>query len=63
MRKKSGNLFRCVNQVSEIIEDVKENKDEACRRYTKQFDGVDQKTFRVTEKELDEAIQQCDPGT
>ena len=48
-------------QVSKIIEDVKENKDEACRRYTKQFDGVDQKTFRVTEKELDEAIQQCDP--
>lgn len=48
-------------QVSKIIEDVKENKDEACRRYTEQFDGVDQKTFRVTEKELDEAIQQCDP--
>lgn len=48
-------------QVSKIIEDVKENKDEACRHYTKQFDGVDQKTFRVTEEELEEAIQQCDP--
>ena len=48
-------------QVSQIIDDVKINKDEACRRYTKQFDGVDLKEFKVTEQELEEAMSHCDP--
>lgn len=49
-------------QVSKIIEDVKENKDEACRRYTKQFDGIDIMEFKVGNEELEKAISQCDPA-
>ncbi|MCH4206734.1 MAG: histidinol dehydrogenase [Solobacterium sp.] len=49
-------------KVTEILKDVKENGDAACRKYTKQFDGVDVEEFRVGAKELDEAIAKCDPA-
>lgn len=49
-------------KVSKILEDVKENGDAACKAYTKQFDGVELDSFQVSEKELEEAIAQCDPA-
>ncbi|NCB32501.1 MAG: histidinol dehydrogenase [Erysipelotrichia bacterium] len=43
-----------------IIEDVEQNGDAACRKYTRQFDGAETEQFRVSARELDEAIAQCD---
>ena len=38
-----------------ILEDVRQNGDEAVRRLTKQFDGADLADFRVSEEEIEEA--------
>ena len=46
---------------SRIIADVRERGDAAVRDYTKQFDGVDPESFRVSEEEIDEAVKACDP--
>ena len=35
-------------RASKIIEDVRMNGDEACKKYTKQFDGIDIDSFKVT---------------
>lgn len=48
-------------KVSEILEDVRKNGDAACQKYTKQFDGQDIETFKVSQEELDAAISKCDP--
>ncbi|MBB5182334.1 histidinol dehydrogenase [Catenisphaera adipataccumulans] len=49
-------------KVTEILNDVRTNQDEACKKYTKQFDHQDIETFKVSPEELDAAIQQCDPA-
>ena len=46
-------------KVNEIIRDVKENGDDALRRYTKDFDGVELSSFRVSQKDIDNAAFQC----
>ncbi len=48
--------------VKKILQDVKENKDEALLRYTKEFDGVDlsDRGFFVTKEELETAISEVD---
>lgn len=45
-----------------ILTDVRTHGDAACRKYTKQFDGIDMETWKVSQQELDEAIAQCDPA-
>lgn len=50
------------NKSAAILSDVKEHGDEAVRKYTKQFDGVDLEDLKVSEEELNEAISQCDPA-
>lgn len=47
--------------VSNILKDVREQGDVACKKYTKQFDGIEMDTWKVSEEELDEAISHCDP--
>lgn len=49
-------------KVSEILDDVRKNGDAACQKYTKQFDGQDIETFKVSQEELDAAISKCDPA-
>ena len=46
--------------VSNIIQDVKNNKDEACLKYTREFDHVSLDTMEVTQEELDAQISKCD---
>lgn len=41
--------------VREIIRNVREGKDEALSFYTKKFDGVEMKDFRVSEEEIQQA--------
>jgi len=43
--------------VSEIIDNVCENGDEALRSYSRRFDGFERATFRVTREEIDAAYQ------
>ena len=46
-----------------IADDVRANGDAAISRYTKQFDGVDLKSFEVTEEEIEEAAELIDYET
>lgn len=47
-------------QVTKILEDVKQNGEEAVLRYTKQFDGIDLKAMRVSEEEIEESAKLAD---
>ena len=46
---------------SNIIADVRVRGDEACKEYTFKFDSIKMDDFRVSEKEIEDAIGQCDP--
>lgn len=46
--------------VSNIIQDVKENKDEACLKYTYEFDHVSLDSMEVSQEEWDTQILKCD---
>lgn len=46
--------------VDKIIEDVRENKDEAVKRYTKDFDKVNLENLEVTKEEIEEAFKVID---
>ncbi|RWZ54985.1 histidinol dehydrogenase [Halobacillus fulvus] len=48
--------------VQMIIQDVKQNGDEAVLRYTEKFDGVSFSSYKVTEEEFDEAYDSMDGG-
>ncbi len=49
-------------KAQEIIDQVKEQKDDALFALTKRFDQVALSSLKVSEEELDEAIAQCDPA-
>ncbi len=49
-------------KVSNILDDLRKNGDAACRQYTKQFDGIDIDEFKVSQAEIETAIQACDPA-
>ena len=48
-------------KVSQILEEVRKHQDQACKAYTKQFDGIELDSFRVSPKEIEAAMQGCDP--
>lgn len=48
------------SKVSAILEDVKLNGDDAVKKYTASFDGVELNEFAVTEDEISAAIAQVD---
>jgi histidinol dehydrogenase len=53
--------FKEVNdQVESIIENVKNDKDLAVKRYTKTFDGVDINSFKITEDQITKAFENLD---
>lgn len=47
--------------VSEIIQDVRENGDEALFKYCEKFDGAKLDSLRVTKEEIDEAFSSVEP--
>ncbi len=62
--KRSPNQYdEYADAVSEILEDVKKNKDQAVFAYTRRFDqaAIDQNNFKVTEAEITEAYERIDP--
>ncbi len=63
--KRSPNQYGAyADVVANILNDVKEKKDEALFDYTKRFDQalITTETFRVTEKEIAEAYEKVDPS-
>ena len=62
--KRSPNSYgEFESRVNDIIQNVKEKRDEAIFEYTLKFDGatIDQDNIRVTEEEIKEAYEQVDP--
>ena len=47
--------------VADIIADVRQNGDEAVKRYCEKFDGAKLDSLRVTEAEIDEAVAAVEP--
>lgn len=53
--------FNRINTVvEEIVMNVKKYKDDAVRKYTNAFDGIDLINFKVSQKEIDEAFLRID---
>ena len=53
---------RLRNTVSDIIDNVCRNGDEALREYSERFDGFVREGFRVSREEIDAAYAQMDPA-
>ena len=62
LKRSPNNYSQYEKTVADIIENVRNNKDEAVCSYTKQFDGFDltSQNIRVTEAEIEEAISSMD---
>ena len=62
LKRSPNNYAQYEKTVADIIENVRNNKDEAVCAYTKQFDGFDltSQNIRVTEAEIEEAIASMD---
>lgn len=62
LKRDPNQYTQYANTVQGIIDDVKLRKDMALFEYTKKFDGavIDESTIRVTEDEIQEALQLCD---
>ena len=63
--KRSPNSYgEFESRVNDIIQNVREKRDEAIFEYTLKFDGatIDQDNIRVTEEEIKEAYEQVDPN-
>ncbi len=63
--KRSPNSYgEFESRVNDIIQNVREKRDEAVFEYTLKFDGatIDQDNIRVTEEEIKEAYEQVDPN-
>ena len=50
------------NTVSDIIDNVCQNKDQALREYSERFDGFVRESFRVSREEIDAAYARMDPA-
>ena len=62
--KRSPNSYgEFESRVNDIIQNIREKRDEAVFEYTLKFDGatIDQDNIRVTEEEIKEAYEQVDP--
>ncbi len=62
LKRDPNNYDSYTKQVAAIVEDVKEKRDEALFSYTEKFDGIalTAETVRVTEEEIEEALQTID---
>lgn len=64
LKRDPNNYTQYETAVQEIVADVRTRKDEAVFAYTKKFDGADicAENIRVTEKEIQEAMEQVEPS-
>ena len=64
LKRDPNNYDSYTETVQAIVEDVKERGDEALFEYTRRFDGAELSAdnVRVTEAEIQEALEQVEPG-
>lgn len=64
LKRDPNNYDSYAGTVQEIVDTVKEKKDEAVFAYTQKFDGADicADNIRVTDEEIKEAMAQVEPG-
>lgn len=64
LKRDPNNYDSYADTVQEIVDQVKEKKDEALFAYTSRFDhaSIDASNIRVTEEEIEAAMKQVDPG-
>lgn len=64
LKRDPNNYDQYEETVREIVENVKNRKDEAVFEYTKKFDGaeINSASVRVTEGEIQEALSQVEPA-
>jgi len=55
--------FETISAVEEIAKDVRQNGDEAIRKYTNQFDGEDLEAFLISKEEIKNAYSKIDEET
>ena len=52
IKRSQADISEVLNIVSDILKDVKENKDEALKRYTAKFDKAELDDLQVSEDEI-----------
>ena len=60
IKRSQADISEVLNIVSDILKDVKENKDEALKRYTAKFDKAELDDLQVSEDEIKEAYDNLD---
>lgn len=64
LKRSPGQYVEYENTVREILDNIRERKDEALFAYTEKFDGVkiNAGNIKVTKEEIEEAYKAVDPG-
>ncbi|HWK21731.1 MAG TPA: histidinol dehydrogenase [Ureibacillus sp.] len=60
-RQLEGGNEEQLNTVRQVLQDVRENGDAALRKYSEMWDGIQLDDFRVSQDEIDQAVQNFDP--
>nr|WP_106780912.1 histidinol dehydrogenase [Lysinibacillus timonensis] len=60
-RQLEGGNEEQLKTVRQVLQDVRENGDQAVRKYSEMWDGVSLQNFRVLQSEIDEAVANFDP--
>ncbi len=60
IKRSQADINEILAIVSDILVDVKENKDEAIKRYTAKFDGAELDDLKVSDEEIKEAYDSLD---
>ena len=60
--RSSGISAEILLKTNDIIEDVRTNQDQAVKKYTRNFDGVDLQDLQVSRQEIEEAAAKADPA-
>ena len=60
IKRSQADISEVLNIVSDILKDVKENQDEAVKRYTAKFDKAELDDLQVSEDEIKEAYDNLD---
>lgn len=60
IKRSQADINEILTIVSDILADVKENKDESIKRYTAKFDGAELDDLKVSDEEIKEAYDSLD---
>ncbi len=60
-RQLEGGNEEQLKTVRQVLQDVRENGDQAVRKYSEMWDGVSLEDFRVSQAEIEEAVENFDP--